>query len=93
MTATLNRLILVLAIASLGLGVGLGLNACKQSEGEICQINDDCSSGLICNAATGKCQTPGAGVIDGGPLIDASQIDAPPIDAAVDAPVDAAPDV
>ena len=34
----------------------IGVTACKQGEGDICQINDDCEDGLICNAATGRCQ-------------------------------------
>jgi hypothetical protein len=61
--------------------------ACKQKEGEVCQIDSDCESGLVCNAATGRCQGRGGGVVDGGP-------DAPPgeADAAVDAPQDAGVD-
>lgn len=40
--------------------------ACKQSEGETCQIDDDCEEGLECNAGTMRCQKPGANVVDAG---------------------------
>ncbi len=70
------------------LATSLGLGACKQGEGDVCQINDDCESGLNCNAGTGRCQQPGANVIDAGtPEPDA----APPDAGAPDAMVDAAP--
>jgi len=62
----------------LGLLVVLALAGCKQGEGEVCQTDDDCESGLNCNAATGRCQERGTIV--------------PPIDAAVDASGDAGPD-
>lgn len=74
--------------ALLGLALlGLGFGACDQGEGERCQRNQDCASGLQCNQGTHLCQ---AGVSDGGvggidaPL-DADEPDAP-TDAAVDAP-------
>ena len=76
-------------------------SACKQEEGERCQIDDDCSDGLLCNRATQQCARTSGGGIDAtvpidGPqgadsLID-SDIDAPvdsPIDADIDAPPDA----
>ena len=85
MISTILRLSAALSVI-LFLAVNTG--GCKQKEGEICQIDDDCASGLICNAATGKCQTPGSGQIDAAPIVDA----APDIDAAPDAAVDAAPD-
>lgn len=83
----LPRLLLLLAV------LALGVVGCKQGVGEVCQIDDDCSSGS-CNAATGKCQEPGAGGgQDAAPVVDASTVDAPPVDAAVDAStVDAAVD-
>ena len=76
----------------------LALTGCKQGEGEICQVNNDCQAGLTCNSITGLCQSdnpvtpdPDAGVTpDAGELaVDA----APAIDAAptVDATPDAAP--
>jgi hypothetical protein len=71
--------------------------ACKQGEGEVCQINADCQDGLTCNAGTQRCQaagtstTPDAGRrIDAG-TADAAPADAAPADAATDAAVDAAP--
>jgi len=39
--------------------LALGLFGCKQGEGEVCQINDDCQEGLECNAGTRRCQKPG----------------------------------
>jgi hypothetical protein len=59
--------------------------SCKQGEGERCQVEADCESGLQCNAATGTCQLTGAapdGVIapdarvDGGTQADAALPDA-----------------
>lgn len=64
------------------------LIGCKQSEGERCQVNDDCESGLSCNQGTEppSCQSAG-----GNEQIDATvpdaEPDAPPTDA-----VDAMPD-
>jgi hypothetical protein len=68
------------------------LGACKQGAGDVCQINDDCESPLLCNASTGECQRPGAGnEADAAPLADAAiPPDASPEDAAVDAAPDAA---
>ena len=39
--------------------LALGLLGCKQGEGEVCQINEDCEEGLECNAGTRRCQKPG----------------------------------
>jgi hypothetical protein len=52
-------------------GIFLG---CSQGEGEICQINNDCGSGLICSSGTRTCQRPGAGsgTPDGGVKKDAA---------------------
>ncbi len=58
--------------------LALGLLGCKQGEGEVCQINDDCQEGLECNAGTRRCQKPGTvGTPD-------ASVDEP--DAAVDEP-------
>ncbi len=95
------RIALVLAFAT-ALGGGL-LSACKQGDGERCQVNDDCEDGLTCSSATQTCEerasaTPiDATVPDAEPsdaAIDAIQPDAPPDapDAAPDAPPDAAVD-
>jgi hypothetical protein len=63
---------------------------CKSGVGAHCQVNDDCQSGLTCNATKGVCEsTASSGQIDA-TVIDTS-IDAP-VDAAVDAHVDAAID-
>lgn len=67
------------------LGIGLWFAACSQGEGDRCQINSDCASGLVCNQATQSCsKTIGGGIDATVPTIDAS-IDAPD-DAMVDAP-------
>jgi hypothetical protein len=82
----------VLAIAALTAGL---ISSCKQSDGERCQRQSDCSGGLVCVQATGLCQSSQAGAdgniepdanVDGGPTIDAAidaQIDAGPVDAAI----------
>ena len=54
---------------------------CKQGKGDRCQVEADCSDGLVCNIATNTCQdTSGTG-------IDATVPDAPR-DAAVDMAAD-----
>ena len=61
--------------------------ACKQGKGDRCQINSDCSGGLVCSPATQTCVVVGAT-----DEIDAGVPDAPhdaPHDAAVDAHRDA----
>jgi len=60
------------------------LSACKQGEGERCQVSADCDDGLVCNQATQECaQTTGGG-------IDATVPDG--VDAVPDAPPDVLPD-
>lgn len=84
-------------VALFALGGGA---ACKQGEGEVCQIDDDCEDGLECNAGTMRCQQPGADLVDAAPQADAmddeadaaiadAAVDAATPDAAVDAAVDA----
>ncbi len=73
-------LALVLTLSALSAG-------CKQGEGDTCQINNDCSSGLVCNPGTMQCQKPGTGSPDAAPppdarrLIDATATDADTADA------------
>jgi hypothetical protein len=74
--------IVLLILLAGGVTVLLG---CKQGEGERCQVNSDCESGLQCNQGTKppSCQkTVGGGVAATVPDFD---IDAPPVDA-IDAP-------
>ena len=78
----LTRLFIALSLLAAFSVAPLALTSCKQKEGEICQINDDCESDLICNAATGRCQPRGQVGPDAMPGVDAGP----------DAPVDAAPD-
>ena len=66
--------------------------SCKQGEGEVCQIDDDCETGLQCNAGTMRCQVPGSDHADAAPQVDAGPPDAGSPDAMpFDAGFDAAP--
>ncbi len=60
---------------------------CKGGEGDVCQIDNDCSSPLSCNAGTGRCQQPGGSIVDAAPIVDSAVVDA-----AADAGPDAGPD-
>jgi hypothetical protein len=71
----------VLIASTLALVASIGLfAACKQGQGERCQVDDDCESSLVCNKAKNTCQS------SGGFDLDADVIDAAPADAEVDAP-------
>jgi hypothetical protein len=78
-----KRLLFVSTVAIVGSLTALA--ACKQGQGDRCQVNDDCDNGLVCNKAKNTCQSSSGGDLD------ASVIDAVPADAAPDAP-DAMPD-
>lgn len=76
--------------------LALALAGCKQSKGEVCQIDDDCEDGLRCIAGTMRCDKPGANTPDAAPdpdagVLDASIIDAQMFDAGFDAGFDAMP--
>ena len=45
-----------LKASGLALACLFALSACKQGEGEVCQVNTDCEVGLTCNSTTGLCQ-------------------------------------
>jgi hypothetical protein len=61
-----------LIICSLGLvGSLVTLAACKQGQGDRCQVNDDCDTGLVCNKAKNTCQSDDGGDADAG-IIDAA---------------------
>ena len=53
------RLALGATVAAVGvamlLGAGSVLSGCKEGVGEHCVVDGDCSSGLLCNLATGEC--------------------------------------
>jgi hypothetical protein len=73
---------LVLPLVLLGFltgGVAL-LIGCKQGEGQRCQVNDDCDTGLVCNQATDPPTCQSSGSFD--------PIDASVPEASVDAPTD-----
>lgn len=78
----MKRLMIMLAVLTATVYV-----ACKQQEGDRCQVNEDCESG-VCNQSKGTCGTEGAGSDDDA---DIPNIDATPGDAVEDAPIDAAP--
>lgn len=75
---------------------------CEQDAGQRCQVDEDCSSGLVCPPSTFQCQpanTASDGSITPDATIDAGEglpvdaaVDAAPDDAPVDALVDAAVD-
>jgi hypothetical protein len=82
----LRSVLLLLAVAAAPLA------ACKQGEGGICQVNDDCNDGLTCNAGTRRCQEPSAIRIDGGGPPDANPANARTPDAGDDEPDAGEPD-
>ena len=90
------RLRTILPFAAIAIAVA-AWSACKQEEGERCQIDEDCSDGLICNKATQQCARTGGGGIDATVPIDGPEVpsDVPldtadaPIDMMIDAPPDA----
>lgn len=74
----------LLFICTIGLvGSLAAIAACKQGEGDRCQVDDDCETGLSCNKATTTCTSKMGGAAD------ASIIDQAPADAPVDGPPDA----
>jgi len=60
------------------------ITACKQGQGERCQVDADCETGLVCNQGTFKCESTTNSAID------ATVPDGP--DAAPDAMPDSTPD-
>jgi hypothetical protein len=77
----LKRLLLAIAVLASAAYVG-----CKQADGDRCQVNDDCASGM-CNTAKGTCAVNlDTDDIDAAVVIDA------PADAAIDSPPDAPAD-
>lgn len=74
---TMNKSTKILA-ALLGVGLlvagGISIAACKQGDGERCQVQSDCDNGLVCTGE-GLCKTVNAGQIDAPP------VPPPPIDA------------
>jgi hypothetical protein len=64
------------AILSLSLLLLALAPACKQGEGERCQIDDDCSGGLVCSDSQHICVGTGGSPPDGVPIPDAHPPDA-----------------
>lgn len=77
----------LLAIALLAL-LAPSLTGCKQGPGERCQVNSDCADGNCSQAEPRVCGGSDSSQIDADP-IPTQLVDAPPIDAAPDAPDDA----
>ena len=67
-----------IVVLALVVAAAAGFLACKQGIGDRCQIDDDCSDGLICNTGTGRCAASNSSGIDAGVP-----------DAMIDAPLDA----
>ncbi len=66
--------------------------ACKQQEGERCQVDDDCEDPLVCAQATLTCaDNDTSSALDAMPPLDAPDAPVSP-DAPPDAPRDAMPD-
>jgi len=66
----MKRLLIAMFVTSL-LAVGL-VASCKQSEGERCQVDDDCVDPLVCAQATQTCaDNDTSSGIDALPPIDA----------------------
>jgi hypothetical protein len=80
-----RRLLLTVAFFAATAGV---IAACKQQEGDRCQTNDDCDTGLVCNQATGVCANSSTST-----AIDATTPDFLDAELDPDAPVDAPDDV
>jgi hypothetical protein len=77
-----KRLVLMIAVLA-----GAAYVGCKQADGDRCQVNDDCASG-VCNKAKGTCALDQDTM-----LIDAAIVTDAPTDAPTDAaPADATPD-
>ena len=55
-SSAMRTLLKSLAVSGL---LALSLVGCKQGEGDVCQITEDCEDGLECNAGTRRCQEPG----------------------------------
>ena len=69
----------------------VAIAGCKQGLGDRCQVNDDCSSPLVCNQAKMQCQNTTTGGIDATvPDATFTTIDGG-TDASVDAFIDDAP--
>ena len=90
----MRRRLATVVLALAAVAVALCVMSCKQGIGERCQVESDCSGGLVCNQATGTCQSSLSGA-DGNITPDARQdagIDAgfdASIDAGIDADIDA----
>jgi len=61
----MRKLLCALLLAGTVLPAAGALTGCKQGEGEVCQIDSDCESGLTCNATTMQCQRQNTGDGDG----------------------------
>lgn len=76
--------------AALVIAIGAWVAACKQGEGDRCQVNSDCSGNLVCNQATQTCAKTSGGDIDAAvPTLPPADAAVDAIDARIDAPIDA----
>ena len=80
----MKKKLVIIALCSAVLSVLAA--GCKQERGERCQVDADCADGLTCSDSEPQtCDDGASGDLDAGPL----PVDAPPSDAAPDAPPDA----
>ena len=49
--------------------------ACLQGEGDVCQVNKDCTGDLVCNPGTRRCQEPSGTIEDAGAELPAEFFD------------------
>jgi hypothetical protein len=67
MSRRIKVALLVFATAAVSLAVPVVLTACKQGEGQRCQIQDDCEGDLICSPGDHVCrENTGTIIIDAG---------------------------
>jgi len=62
---------MIVAVLIACVSIAAFVTACKQSKGDRCQIDDDCSPPLVCSKASNICDSSGTGA-----QIDASVPDA-----------------
>jgi hypothetical protein len=78
MSRRIKVALLVFATAALSIAVPVVLTACKQGDGQRCQIQDDCEDGLICSPGDHVCR---------------QNVTTTPADAMIDADIDAGSDI
>jgi hypothetical protein len=83
----MSRLATLIASIAFAATAAVTVSACKQQEGEQCQVNSDCADGLICRKVGRVCATDedDDAVFDAGPDALAPDAQLVPFDAMPDA--------